>query len=61
MSDLLEFRLLKYIAVIAETGNITRAAEKLFTSQPSLSRQIRALEEGLGIEIFERRRSSSSA
>jgi len=34
MSDLLEFRLLKYIAVIAETGNITRAVEKLFTSQP---------------------------
>jgi Bacterial regulatory helix-turn-helix protein, lysR family len=32
MSDLLEFRLLKYISVIAETGNITRAAEKLYTS-----------------------------
>lgn len=37
MSDLLEFRLLKYIAVIAEVGNFTRAAEKLYTSQPSLS------------------------
>jgi DNA-binding transcriptional LysR family regulator len=29
LSDLLEFRLLKYIAMIAETGNFTRAAEKL--------------------------------
>ncbi|MGB6130601.1 MAG: LysR family transcriptional regulator [Acidobacteriaceae bacterium] len=56
MSDLLEFRLLKYIAVIAETGNFTRAAEKLYTSQPSLSHQVKDLEEGLGIEIFERNR-----
>lgn len=56
MSDLLEFRLLKYIAVIAETGNFTRAAEKLYTSQPSLSHQIKDLEEGLGIEIFDRNR-----
>jgi len=56
MSDLLEFRLLKYIAVVAEVGNITRAAEKLFTSQPSLSHQIIDLEEGLGMEIFERNR-----
>ena len=54
MSDLLEFRLLKYIAMIAETGNFTRAAEKLYLAQPSLSEQIINLEEGLGIEIFDR-------
>jgi DNA-binding transcriptional LysR family regulator len=54
MSDLLEFRLLKYIAMIAETGNFTRVAEKLYLAQPSLSEQIINLEEGLGIEIFER-------
>jgi hypothetical protein len=36
MSDLLEFRLLKYIAMIAETGNFTRAAERLYLAQPSL-------------------------
>ena len=54
MSDLLEFRLLKYIAMIAETGNFTRAAEKLYLAQPSLSEQIINLEEGLGIEIFNR-------
>jgi len=57
MSDLLEFRLLKYIAMIAETGNFTRAAEKLYLAQPSLSEQIKNLEEGLGIEIFERGRN----
>jgi DNA-binding transcriptional LysR family regulator len=57
MSDLLEFRLLKYIAMIAETGNFTRAAEKLYLAQPSLSEQIRNLEDGLGIEIFERGRN----
>jgi len=54
VSDLLEFRLLKYIAMIAETGNFTRAAEKLYLAQPSLSEQIINLEEGLGIEIFDR-------
>jgi DNA-binding MarR family transcriptional regulator len=46
MSDLLEFRLLKYIAMIAETGNFTRAAERLYLAQPSLSEQIKNLEEG---------------
>lgn len=54
MSDLLEFRLLKYIAMVAETGNFTRAAERLYIAQPSLSEQIKNLEEGLGIEIFDR-------
>jgi DNA-binding transcriptional LysR family regulator len=57
MSDLLEFRLLKYIAMIGETGNFTRAAERLYLAQPSLSEQIKNLEEGLGIEIFERGRN----
>jgi DNA-binding transcriptional LysR family regulator len=57
MSDLLEFRLLKYIAMIAETGNFTRAAERLYLAQPSLSEQIKNLEDGLGIEIFERGRN----
>jgi len=57
MSDLLEFRLLKYIAMIAETGNFTRAAERLYLAQPSLSEQIKNLEEGLGIEIFDRGRN----
>ena len=54
MSDLVEFRHLKYIAAIAETANFTRAAERLFLAQPSLSKQIKDLEDGIGIQIFVR-------
>src|ERR1700760_2366779 len=56
MSDSLEFRLLKYIVAVAETSNFTRAAERLFLAQPSLSKQIRDLEEELKFLIFERSR-----
>jgi DNA-binding transcriptional LysR family regulator len=56
MSELLEFRHLKYIVAIAETGNFTRAAERLFLAQPSLSRQIKDLEDEIGFPIFERTR-----
>ena len=54
MFDLVEFRHLKYIAAIAETLNFTRAAERLFLAQPSLSKQIKYLEDGIGIQIFVR-------
>jgi DNA-binding transcriptional LysR family regulator len=54
MSDLVEFLHLKYIAAIAETLNFTRAAERLFLAQPSLSKQIKDLEDGIGIQIFVR-------
>lgn len=56
MFDLVEFRHLKYIAAIAETLNFTRAAERLFLAQPSLSKQIKDLEDGIGIQIFVRHR-----
>ncbi len=56
MSDLIEFRHLKYIVALAETGNFTRAAERLFVAQPSLSRQIKDIEEEIGTPIFERTR-----
>lgn len=39
---------------IAEVGSITRVADRLNISQPALSRDIRALEEGFGIELFRR-------
>ena len=35
---------LKYIVTVAETGNITSAAQKLFISQPSLTNAVRELE-----------------
>ena len=39
---------------IADEGSLTRAAELLFTSQPAISAQLKALEEELGIALFER-------
>jgi len=58
MSDSLEFRILKYIVAVAETSNFTRAAERLFLAQPSLSKQIRDLEEEVKFPIFYRGRDS---
>ena len=45
---------LKYIETILETGSITKAAKKLFVSQPSLSQYIRRLEEDNDIDLFDR-------
>ena len=45
---------LNYLVVVAECGNITEAAEKLFIAQPSLSSAIHNLEEGMGITAFVR-------
>jgi len=56
MSDLLEFRHLKYIVAVAEAANFTRAAERLFLAQPSLSKQIKDLEDEIGFPIFDRTR-----
>lgn len=44
---------LRYLAAVAQTGlNITAAAEKLHTSQPGVSKQIKLLEDELGFQIF---------
>jgi DNA-binding transcriptional LysR family regulator len=56
MSDLMEFRHLKYILAVSETANFTRAAERLFLAQPSLSKQIKDLEDEIGFPIFVRHR-----
>ncbi|MBR3645722.1 MAG: LysR family transcriptional regulator [Lachnospiraceae bacterium] len=45
---------LKYIVTVAETGNISEAAKRLFISQPSLTNAIRELEKEMHITIFNR-------
>ncbi len=51
----MKLRQLRYIHEVAQRGlNVTAAAEALFTSQPGVSKQIRLLEEELGVDIFVR-------
>lgn len=50
----MELHQLRYFVAVAKEGSISRAARDLFLSQPSLSTQIRKLEQHLGAELFER-------
>jgi DNA-binding transcriptional LysR family regulator len=47
-------RQLEYLVAVLEEGSFTRAAERLFVSQPALSHQVKALERGVGGELLER-------
>lgn len=48
----MELRVLRYFIAIAEEGSISKAAEKLMITQPTLSRQLKDLEQELGEPLF---------
>lgn len=52
----MDLKQLRAFLTVAETGNVTRAADMLHLVQPAVSRQIRLLEEDVGTALFERER-----
>ena len=50
----MELRVLKYFLVVAREENITRSAQLLHITQPTLSRQLMQLEDELGVQLFKR-------
>ncbi|WP_183407736.1 LysR family transcriptional regulator [Nocardioides marmoriginsengisoli] len=51
---MIEIRSLRYFLAVADAGSVTAAADLVHVTQPSLSRQIRALERLLGFDLFDR-------
>ena len=54
MSNQIEFRHFRYFLALAEDLHFKKASERLFISQPGLSRQIKQMEENLGVTLFKR-------
>ncbi|HBK04162.1 MAG TPA: hypothetical protein DDY87_07295 [Clostridiales bacterium] len=51
------FRNYEYFLTIADSGSLTKAAEQLYVSQPSLSQYLKRLESSLGVELFDHKSS----
>ena len=52
----MEIAQLKYFAAVARLGNVSKAAQELYVTQPNLSKSIARLEEELGVPLFEHRK-----
>jgi len=52
----IELRHLRYFVALADAGNFTHAAQRMFIAQPTLSQQIRRLEQIVGAQLVQRRR-----
>ena len=50
----MDIRTMQYYLAVVREGTISGAAESLHVAQPSLSRQMKELEEDLGVSLFER-------
>ena len=50
----MEIRQMEYFLMVNQAGSFTRAAERLFVSQPAVTNAVRSLEEELGIQLFDR-------
>lgn len=53
----MDFNRLKTFIIVAQTGNMTRAAEQLFRTQSAITQQMKLLQEELGLVLFERRKA----
>ena len=56
----MNFNVLRYVEAIAEEESFTKAAERLYVAQPSLSQAIRTLEQDLGAALFVRNGRSTT-
>ncbi len=52
---------LKYLVALADTGHFGKAAERTFVSQPTLSAQLKKLEDYLGVKLVERQPKNRAA
>ena len=51
---MIEIRTIRHALAVAKYGNFRKAAESLYLTQPTLTRSIQALEEILGVKLFDR-------